>query len=312
MACISIPLAIGAAGTVATGIAGAVSGGPNLPPTPDYGTTEANTLRAQEQLAPSLYADTANTSYGQPAYNQLQLQTLASMVNGGNGLPGTADVGNMANRSLRGANLEDLQNLGPAASSAVLNANPANAALLASLNTNAASGLAAGSGLTPDQTRDVQQQARAAYAARGMGGSNASVDDELLNQFNLGQQLLQQRQNFASSLVGVNQGAVTNPALALIGQNSTAVPIALQSQSQSGPTLFNPAAGNNMATSNYTTGVTAAINTPSPLASLNTAFTGLGNLALAGGTAYKGGLFNGSGSGGSPALNAQGNELAIP
>ena len=276
----------------------AVSGGPNLPSQPGYASTEEQTLAAQETMAPELFADTSNPAYGQPAYNQLQTSTLASLA------PQMSDIGAAANTAQRSANVSDLNTIGPAAGEGVLNADPLNAQLMPALNQSAMDGLAAGSGLTADQTRDIQQSSRAASAARGMSGSNASEDEEVLNQFSLGNTLLQQRQNFANSLAKTNNTNVGAPALAMLGTNSTAVPMALQSESQSGPTLFNPAAGNNLATSNYSTGVQAAIGTPSPLAEMSQSMTGLGNLANGVGNAYKG--YNAGGGGAAAPAAASG------
>lgn len=63
----------------------------------------------------------------------------------------------------------------------------------------------AGSNLTPAQQRDAQQRSRVAMAARGMGGSNAALADELLAQFDLGEQLKGGRRSFAMNALGLNQ-----------------------------------------------------------------------------------------------------------
>ena len=63
----------------------------------------------------------------------------------------------------------------------------------------------AGGNLTPAQQRAVQQNSRAAFAARGMGGSNAALADELLAQYDLGEQAKAARRQFAMSALGLNQ-----------------------------------------------------------------------------------------------------------
>ena len=63
----------------------------------------------------------------------------------------------------------------------------------------------AGSNLTPAQQRAAQQQSRVALAARGMGGTNAALADELLAQFDLGEQLKGGRRKFAMSALGLNK-----------------------------------------------------------------------------------------------------------
>lgn len=63
----------------------------------------------------------------------------------------------------------------------------------------------AGSNLTPAQQRDAQQRSRTGMAARGMGGSNAALADELLAQFDLGEQLKSGRRSFAMNTLGLNR-----------------------------------------------------------------------------------------------------------
>lgn len=95
--------------------------------------------------------------------------------------------------------------------------------------------LALGSGLSSAQIRDSQQASRAGDSARGLIMGPNSVGNEVLTQDRYGQQLLAQRQNFAS---GVNQN-LTGNAL----QNAQ-----LQSQA-----AFNPSQYFGNATGNYGT-----------------------------------------------------------
>ena len=90
------------------------------------------------------------------------------------------------------------------------------------LNAQAVAGLEAGTGMTPEEQRQIQQASRAAYAARGMGGTNAAIGDELIQQYNLGQALLRQRQAFGTQMAGVNQ-AIYDPMYALTGRASSSV-----------------------------------------------------------------------------------------
>lgn len=63
----------------------------------------------------------------------------------------------------------------------------------------------AGSRLTPAQQRQVQQNSRVAMAARGMGGTNAALADELLKQYDLGENAKAGRRQFAMSALGLNK-----------------------------------------------------------------------------------------------------------
>lgn len=154
--------------------------------------------------------------------------------------PGLTSLMAGANTAQRQSDISDVQNLGPAARAAVLASNPDNAELLSKLNTQANAGLDAGSMLTTDQQTAMQQQSRAAFAARGMTGGNTSIADELLKQFNLGQQLLQQRQGFAQSVIGNNQQVVGDPFQQILGRPSNAVNTGMGVNSSAGPSLFNP------------------------------------------------------------------------
>lgn len=62
--------------------------------------------------------------------------------------------------------------------------------------------LALGRSLTPEQMRDAQQSARAAFAARGLATSAGASAAEILNRDAYGQQRLDQRRQFA---LGANQ-----------------------------------------------------------------------------------------------------------
>ena len=290
---------------------------PTGPPPVNYGQQTRDTLQAQVDLAPQLYANEARY---QPQYSDLMLRNLNQMLQGApagtqtvsspatasqtgwysptgefinagsrreftlpgrNGnpaysfaygrsnqqgappspgavwrtqgskfnvdttqnvpaTPGLTSIMAGQNTAQRTADIGDVTALGPQARAAILGANPDQAALLEKLNAQANEGLDAGSMLSADETRAMQQASRAAFASRGMGGSNASISDELLRQFNLGQQLLRQRQMFAQSVLGNNAAVVGDPFMQILGRGSNALSNAAGLQQQSGPGLFNP------------------------------------------------------------------------
>jgi hypothetical protein len=183
-----------------------------------------------------------------------------------------------AQASQRAADIADVMTLGPQAREALLAANPESAALLAKLNAQANAGLDAGSSLTPEEQRAMQQASRAAFAARGMGGSNSAITDELLRQFDLGQQLLRQRQAFAQSVLANNQQLLGDPFMQILGRGSNAVGQAQGVWQGAGPSLFNPQAGLGLAASNYATAANfAAAN--NPLANIGNILGGVGRAA---------------------------------
>ena len=214
----------------------------------NYGQQTSDTLQSQINLAPQQYA--AESQF-QPLYNTLQLQLGNQSLNGttdsnGNYVPGLLDIyqqmtpklGNIsaaANTQQRSADIADVNNLGPQATQALLNANPllntslqranslnaptnnAQTNLLNSQLTNG--GLTSGlyqqaqdllnskGALSPEEQRQADQQTRAAYAARGMAmgpqAIGAEVQNRLINQYNRNQQNL-------TTVSGINQNYINN------------------------------------------------------------------------------------------------------
>lgn len=134
-----------------------------------------------------------------------------------------------------------MQSLLPGATQTVNNANPANTNLLAQLGNTASSQLAAGTNLTPGQTLTAQQGFRGAQASRGLGYSPGDAFSEALGMTNMGQQMLQQREGFASNVAGQQFQQQTSPTLGLLGglTNTTS------------PTLISPSIQSSLLTAPY-------------------------------------------------------------
>lgn len=79
--------------------------------------------------------------------------------------------------------------------------------LLKQQNEIAAQQLALGGNLSPSELRDVQQSSRAGFAARGLGATNASVTDEVLQTDAAKRQRLLQSLGIAGAVEAQNQGA---------------------------------------------------------------------------------------------------------
>jgi hypothetical protein len=73
------------------------------------------------------------------------------------------------------------------------------------LQETAQSQLALGGGMSPQMAADVAQQQRAAYSARGMLNTSGSIGAEIMGQQQVQQQLLGQREQFASGVSGLVQ-----------------------------------------------------------------------------------------------------------
>lgn len=172
---------------------------PEAPKPISYAKMMTDTLNAQMRLAPKVLA--AERQY-QPQYTDLNISQLGQSLQGLQGIYGEAMPGliNYQNQ-LSEADLAQQQKYMPQfVQQYRQGAGSAN--LLSQLQSQAEEGLAAGSSLTPEQQRIAQQQARSAYAARGMGTGNRAIGAEIMSQYGMGQQLQQQRQQFAGQVAG--------------------------------------------------------------------------------------------------------------
>lgn len=118
----------------------------------------------------------------------------------------------------RESELADVERLGPRATEAFRSANPAQAALLDLLNTQARQELELGATLDPSLRREIAQSVRAGQASRGFGYGQNDIAAEALLTGATAEQLRQARRTFASGVVGLNQGTSLDPFLATIGR----------------------------------------------------------------------------------------------
>ena len=203
---------------------------PDTPPPRDYGQETRDTLQAQVDLAPDLYAAEASPDYGRSAYAQLDLEVLRDVMQGKDGqpgllelyeqsiMPGLAKADAASNRVSREADIQSVEDFGQRATEAFRNANPQQTALLDALNQQAQEELGAGASLPPALAREIEQSIRGSQAARGMGYGMADVGQESLIKGLQAEQLQRRRQQFAQNVVGVNAATATDPFLAILGR----------------------------------------------------------------------------------------------
>lgn len=212
---------------------------PSPPPAPaapaarNLGQETRDTLQAQIDLAPQLYASEAQY---QPLYSALQSrnwqqQMLGTPASGDQpavkGLldfyqqdlyPRASGMLQQANTASRAADISDVAALGPSATAAFRAANPEATATLAELQRQAMSAgpselerlleqqarseMALGSQMSPEQQRQIEQATRASFAARGMALGKPAAFAEVLNKDQYATQRQGQRQQFA---MGVDQ-----------------------------------------------------------------------------------------------------------
>ena len=89
---------------------------------------------------------------------------------------------------------------------------PRNNAISKQLNTSALSELQLGRSLTPEQERAATQQARAGYAARGLGAGTGAMAAEVLNRDAYATQREGQRRTFAGAVMTETNQAALNVA----------------------------------------------------------------------------------------------------
>lgn len=285
------------------GCEGARNGPGDPPPQPNYGQETRDTLQAQVDLAPQLYQ--ANATY-EPQYANLSLGNLNTILNGNAGNPGyleqylknvvpaTVQADQAAQAGQAQGTITNVSQLGPQAVAALKAVNPGAAALLTGLTTQAQQGLDAGTQLTGDQTRQLNNSVAAAQGARGMAYGPAASYAAVLANSQAGQQMQQQRQATAGNVYNLNQQAYTDPFLAMLGRPTQAAQGAaglLSSGNQLQPgTQFNPDDPNAAAMySQYNQEMANYNQANSPLAMFGQVASGVGSIMNGAGSIWGGG-----------------------
>ena len=158
---------------------------PEAPPPLDYNkmfsaSRENSRLIGQDQI------DQLKSAY--PEFEKLQLGTIDRLA------------ANLDNESYREAK------------AGLDSVDPRNNAISKQLNTSALSELQLGRSLTPEQERAATQQARAGYAARGLGAGTGAMAAEVLNRDAYATQREAQRRTFAGAVMADTNQAALNVA----------------------------------------------------------------------------------------------------
>jgi hypothetical protein len=219
----------------------------DAPPPLDYGQQTRDTLQAQIDLAPQKYAAEAEFA---PRYQGLQLGLLEEAAPRLMDLytkqimPQLTDMEMSSRSQARDADIADVERYGLRAKEAMRAASPEQAQLVDSMTRRAQAGIDAGSALTPEQTRSVQQSARAAYGDRGMLGSGRAGLDEIVGAQMAGAGMEQQRAGNAMQALGASQAMYGDQFQQILGRPSQAFGQAQgyggQAQGFNPGQLFNP------------------------------------------------------------------------
>jgi len=277
----------------------------DAPPPRDYAQETRDTLQAQIDLAPELFAAEASQEYGRPAEARLNLQVLRDLMRGTDGQPGLLELyerdimPGLARADVAGldvsreGDIAAVERLGQRATEAFRQANPEQAALMAELNRQAQAELAAGAALPPALSRELEQQVRGAQAARGMGFGMADVGQEALVKGLQAEQLQRRRQAFAQQMVGLNAATAADPFMAILGRPGVGIQtgqgVAMQGQGMAPQQVFNPesAYAGSLAAGNYNAALNANIASANARAAVGAGLMqGLGSIG--GGFASRG------------------------
>ena len=236
------------------------------PPPRNAGKEFRDTLEAQIDLAPELFAAEANPNYGRGAYAQLDLQVLRDTLLGTGGTeglldlyenetqPGLARADAAARRVQRESDIRDVAELGGEALAAQQAANPQQAALVDAAQQSALNQL--------DQdynARQAQGDIRAAQAARGFGFGVGDVAAEGLfvgrdrQRFNLGQQQI-------ANAALQNTAYQADPFQAILGRPASNAGLGLQQQARglNSGQVFDPSAFQGVYAANQSTALGAS------------------------------------------------------
>ena len=203
---------------------------------------------------------------GRPEYLKLALQDIAGTALGFEGQPGTVDileqitprVSQIQSEALtqqRRADIADVEALGGRAIEAMRSADPEMQRLLAQQGAMTEELYGRAGQITPQQRRQAEQQARAAYSARGRGMGEASVAAEILGREDILRRQRDEARMAGQQYFGMLQATGADPFQAILGRPGTAYGGASQqqmfganvAQGFQGTQLYDPDAGINLA-----------------------------------------------------------------
>ena len=237
---------------------------PTPPPAPTGVNAGQSMLDYQRQFAnPELQALTFGLEQQyRPQYAALNLADIGQYQQGGITLlgQGTRQLGEFEREALalqRASDVSAISQFGPGVTEATRQADPYAAAIADQQNKLALQLYGQSQGLTPEQLRLAQQQARSGSSARGRIGDQSSVAAEILGREGF---LSSKRQEAmgAGQLAQSYNNQFSSPLMSILGRPSSAMQYAQGQQGlayqqggqQVGPRFSDPNAGVNLALQN--------------------------------------------------------------
>ena len=241
------------------------------------------TLQSRLKMAPDIFAAESSQEYGQPAYARMETDIIREQFPAlldiyEQNQPRVAALEEEARASARQADVSDVQRYGPQMAEAFRKANPdlfrqlemveraANdggpTAIEQKLEAEALRKMAEGGTLSAEELYRADQDVRGAFQSRGRNQGNAAITSEVLNRYGLRRDRENQNfgfamdanrmlragqdadRNFQAQAVGLRAGATIDPAMAVLGRQSTATgatqAMAGQAGQRGGPGWFDP------------------------------------------------------------------------
>jgi hypothetical protein len=159
-----------------------------------------------------------NAAQWNPRFQQLGLDMYSQAV------PSINNVLNQANSATRASTMSDLANYGGQGVDAIRGMNPGQTSIYDTLVSRAQSQLAAGNRLTPNQTYSAANSVRSDWANRGFDRNTLPAQlDEAVALSRTGDNVEQQRQQFAAGVANMGNEFYTRPAMgSVLGSGSDA------------------------------------------------------------------------------------------
>ena len=231
----------------AGGIPSYKKGDVEAPPPRDYGKETRDTLEAQVELAPALYA--SELKY-RPQYadleRRMQLEQLGIDPSKGLLRAYEEDIAPSMARQKAGAvggDIDILRKYGPELLKAQREADPLADSLRTGIMETASEDLAAGQGLTATERMDLDQQVLAGAADRGMEGQGSTFAEQVSQRLGADRKIKQQRLSNAANAYRLG---AQDPLFALTGRAGSTPQQAMAQFGSAGfsldssPGIFNP------------------------------------------------------------------------
>ena len=199
-----------------------------MPESRSYAQETRDTLQAQVDLAPQLYA--AESKF-RPHYAQLDMDVAKRMMPQmlsmyeGQINPAMARMQAKSLEDQRRGDIEAIEKYGGRAREAMEAADPETAALKRELNRQAMEELQLGGRMTGSQRRQLRQGVRSGQAARGFGFGISDQAMESLAEMNSMEDRRRGRQQFAQGQMAMSKSMSHDPYMAILGRPSQVNPM---------------------------------------------------------------------------------------